>query len=197
MKRLIEEGESHNTAEFYNEIFPKRFEVSGLDLSQPIRANLLLNRFKGGRFLEVGCGMAPHCLLARSKPGSEIWGLDLADTLIEKLKKEYRDINYIVGDGNNLPFKDDYFDYLVIGEFLEHMEDPEKTLTELFRVIKKGGVLALSVPNRDSGAIAPLEHIWSYEEKDIRELLSKFGETETFILDENNHQYIIGYATKK
>lgn len=196
MRRLIEQGKDDNSREHYNQLWKPRFEAGGLDMSQPERAKALLNRFKKGRFLEVGCGIAPHCLMA-SEIG-ESWGIDISDEVVSLLRKNYPQINTVVGDINDLPIKNDYFDCVAIGEVLEHVENPESVLRELLRVLKPDGWLSLSTPLNDNGRCAPIEHIWSYEEKDVRDLLEKAGgrEIETFILNEENHNYIIGYAKK-
>jgi len=196
MKRLIERGEDQNDTGHYNRLFVSRFKKRGFDLDQPGRERELIKDFTGGRFLEVGCGIAPHCLNASKIPNSEVWGLDLASDLIPLLKIKYPQVNYIFGDGNDLPFKDNYFDYLIAGEFLEHMEDPEKTIKEFLRVLKPGGRFVCSVPYMDAGQIAPSEHIWSYNEADIRNLLGGMNDIRTYIFEEDKHKYIIGNAKK-
>lgn len=49
-----------------------------------------------------------------------------------------------------LSFPEEYFDVIVIFEVLEHIADQERTLRELSRVLKTGGILILSVPRRHS-----------------------------------------------
>jgi len=195
MRRLIEEGQDDNSSEHYNKIWLPRFAKKELDTTQPARASCLLKKFTGGKFIEMGCGIAPHCLMA-SKIG-ESWGLDISAKLIPLLRKAYPEINYVIGNVNNTPFRDEYFNYVAMGELLEHLENPEETLKECFRILKKGGTLALSTPLNDNGHCAPVEHIWSYVHEDIREMLSKFGDIETYILEETNHVYIIGYCKKQ
>ncbi len=195
MRRILAEKD-YNTPEHYNEILLGKFLGSGLDLTQPLRANCLLEKFTGGKFLEVGCGVAPHCLMAKIKTDLEVWGLDFANRLIIELRRKYPEINYVVGDKMDLPFKDGYFDYVVAGEILEHSENPEEFLKELFRVIKVGGILATSTPLNDNGTCAPQEHIWGFDENDISVLLSKFGKAEVRTLEEDYHTYIIGYGIK-
>ena len=51
-----------------------------------------------------------------------------------------------VGDINTLPFKDESYDAVICSEVLEHVDSPEDSIKELIRVLKPGGVLALSVP---------------------------------------------------
>ena len=80
--------------------------------------------------------------------------------------KKYRNINYIGIDKNcdavknahqgvvvkelvyPLPFTDQEFDVVIMFEVLEHIHDQNKTLSEIFRVLKPGGLLLVSVPRR-------------------------------------------------
>jgi glycosyltransferase involved in cell wall biosynthesis len=193
-KKMLEEN--INTPEHYNECFKNRnFEI---DYNEPMRDNALLSRFHGGRFLDLGCGVSPHCKLAKLSTGSsEVVGMDFSDKLIEVLRGRFPNIMYLVGDVRDLKFENDYFDYIVLGEVLEHMEKPEEVLNGIVRVLKPKGILAMSCPNNDGGRFSCKEHIWSFTEKGIRELLSPHGTVETSILIENKHQFIIGYLTKK
>jgi SAM-dependent methyltransferase len=48
---------------------------------------------------------------------------------------------------DTLPFKDRYFDYVIILETLEHLKSPQSGIEEIQRVLKKGGIMLASVPN--------------------------------------------------
>jgi SAM-dependent methyltransferase len=52
----------------------------------------------------------------------------------------------VEADVSSLPFADESFDAAVLGEVLEHVEDDRRALAEVGRVLRPGGVLALSVP---------------------------------------------------
>lgn len=196
MKKLLENTNLATDSKHYEELFCTRLKNEGLECTQPLRMKSLLAKFTGGRFLEVGCGIAPHCMEASKVANSEVWGLDFAKQLIRDLREKYPEINYIIGNAIDLPFKDNFFDYLIAGEVIEHMEEPSTFLKELKRVIKPNGIIALSTPLDDNGNRSPLEHIWSFGENDIKTLLTeKFRGVETSILLEPN-PYIIGYGTK-
>ena len=185
-----------NTSKHYNKIFKDRnFEM---DYREPERDLALMCKFEGGRFLDIGCGVSPHCKIAKTTHGdSEVIGLDFADELIKVLRERFPNITYLVGDIRDLKFDDNYFDYIVLGEVLEHTEEPEKILDGIVRILKPGGMFVLSVPNQDKGTYSCKEHLWNFSEKAIEKLLRKHGTVETFSLNEKNHQFIIGYLTKK
>ena len=50
------------------------------------------------------------------------------------------------GDGTGLPFRDDTFDVIVCSEVMEHIPDDSAAAAELARVLKPGGLLAVTVP---------------------------------------------------
>lgn len=193
-KKILEKN--INDAEHYNEYWRKRnFKI---DYSEPLRMKTLMDKFTGGRFLDAGCGLAPLCEMALEK-SSEVWGTDISDELIKNLQTQFPNINYKVGDVRKMEFEDNYFDYLATAEVLEHMENPEDVLKEMVRVVKPGGMLAISVPNDDNGGYAIDWHIWSFNREGFKQLLSKYGTASVEWITENNHRYghLIGYLIKK
>lgn len=54
-------------------------------------------------------------------------------------------VQYLKGEGENLPFKDNDFDLVITYNSLDHTENPSKTLSEISRVLKKEGILYIGV----------------------------------------------------
>lgn len=52
----------------------------------------------------------------------------------------------VVADGKKLPFKENSFDIVLIEMVLEHVDEPEKVISEASRVLKRGGKLYISIP---------------------------------------------------
>lgn len=123
--------------------------------------------------------------------------MDFANKLIESLRYRFSNINYIIGDIRDLPFKDELFDYIVMGEILEHMEEPAEIIKGVVRILKKGGTLAISVPHDDKGRFSIDEHIWSFNEKELEGLLKPYGEAEVMPKTEHQHAYLFGFLIKK
>lgn len=59
---------------------------------------------------------------------------------------ENKDKNVLMGDVQNLSFEDSSFDNVICLEVLEYVDEPKRALSEIFRVLKKDGILILSVP---------------------------------------------------
>ena len=100
-----------------------------------------INRFGSkieGRVLDVGCGSKPYQALFAA---SEYVGLEI-DTPDNRLRKQ-ADVFY---SGDVFPFPAQNFDSVVCSQVLEHIFSPEKFLGEIFRVMRPGASMLLTVP---------------------------------------------------
>ena len=138
---------------------------------------------KGGRALDLGCG---RCLFTDIQPEwpFQIYSGDLDIGLIQERKKEVPQNYWFVSDASHAPFVDSYFDALFVGEIIEHISDPVPVLKEWKRVIKPGGVLILTTPNRErllakvEGRERPYspDHLHEFSYRELRdEVLNRAG----------------------
>ncbi len=84
---------------------------------------------------------------------------------IDSSKKEIRD----VVDITDIPYEDNMFDFIMCTHVLEHVEDDNKAMKELYRVLKKGGNALINVPINDA-----YEHSFENPEYDTPELREKY-----------------------
>jgi SAM-dependent methyltransferase len=106
--------------------------------------------------LDVGAGQGRHALAAYwfATPEQVIAvDIDLSDVKIGLSRKQdfpqsnpNKHCDFVCADGTKLPFPDASFDAVICAEVLEHLHRPEQMLAEICRVIKPGGMLAISVP---------------------------------------------------
>jgi len=68
--------------------------------------------------------------------------------LNHSLQKELPGLSFKVCDAENLPFKDDSFDFIFSSNLLEHIKNKTQCLAELKRVLKKNGIMIHVMPNR-------------------------------------------------
>ena len=113
-----------------------------------LRERLLLDLFLAGRpgqeVLDAGAGQGT--LSAKlAALGFDVTSTD-ASTAAVAVLREQTDGRVLEADVTALPFESRSFDAAVLGEVLEHVEDDRGALTELARVLRPDGVLALSVP---------------------------------------------------
>ena len=101
----------------------------------------------GGTLLDLCCGTGDMALLAAQKrPDSVITGVDFSDSMLKEasrryaeLQKEHAEITWMQGNATALSFPDETFDSCVISFGLRNTPDYYQVLSEIFRVLKKGG----------------------------------------------------------
>jgi len=109
----------------------------------------ILGQVKGKRILDAGCGNGYLCRLL-SKKGAEIVGVDVSKRSIEIAeeieKKEPMNMPYQIGSICDLRmFEDDTFDLIVSNIVLDDLQDIDKAIRELHRVLKPDGKLVFSI----------------------------------------------------
>ena len=94
------------------------------------------------KLLDIGCGSSP--IIGRYKNAI---GIDVNEEKLRFLKEQYPNIETRTMSAETLDFPDEYFDYVICIELLEHLEDAEKAITEIARVLKRGGKVVLATPD--------------------------------------------------
>ncbi len=196
MRRQVEKN--INTKEYYDNLFKKKECTK----DKVLRQETILRHVRKGKIIELACGLSYLCQMIKKKyPTSDVWGLDFSVTAISKMAKEESSlgewVNYIVGDALHTPFKDGYFDCVISGEFIEHIENPQDLIGEMYRICKDGGTMVLSTPHLET---SDPEHLWEFEPKDIKRFFKKVGcNCQYEILKSDifkKRHYIIAYAKK-
>jgi 2-polyprenyl-3-methyl-5-hydroxy-6-metoxy-1,4-benzoquinol methylase len=106
----------------------------------------LFRRAAPRSLLDVGCGEGVLTHRWAQRVDGRVVGLDLDDPLLHEQWKDRQapNLEYVVMKAENLPFADGEFDVATAIEVLEHVPDPEHTVSEMARVAS--GHLLVSVP---------------------------------------------------
>ncbi|HKZ03655.1 MAG TPA: methyltransferase domain-containing protein [Pyrinomonadaceae bacterium] len=109
----------------------------------------------GENVLDVACGTGNTALIARAR-GATVTGLDLTPELLAVAQKRaaeegYTDINWKIGDAEEMPFPDASFDVVVSSCGLMFAPNQQKVANEVARVTKPGGRIAIQAWTREGG----------------------------------------------
>ena len=106
--------------------------------------------------LDLGCGEGRHAISAYMSENLDAVGVDLSiadlkttlERFTEFVEPENQDKSLVisVADAMRLPFADEHFDKVICSEVLEHIPDYRSVIKEISRVLKTGGIAAISVP---------------------------------------------------
>lgn len=140
----------------------------------------------GERVLDIGCGIGTFgkTIISQNK-NVEVFFSDISEVAAEYLGE----LNFTHCSAEETPFPDEYFDKVYCLHTISHVNDRKKVIKELYRITKKGGVLALIGPNRNDVylrkiasflRIIPPYHIdktakWFLSPRGIRSLLASSG----------------------
>lgn len=147
------------------------------------------------RILDLGCGEGRHAISAYMVKNLDAVAIDLslADLGITRERfqqfvepdNKAKSLVISAADGAHLPFQDETFDRVICSEVLEHIPDYQAVIKELRRVLKTGGVAAISVPSyfpewvcwqlSDAYHEVPGGHIRIFRERDLRRDIEQAG----------------------
>lgn len=118
------------------------------------RALELTKTSKDMKVLDIGCGMGATVNYLKTKYNINSYGIDLSQKLIDLGKEKYN-LSLIKGQGENLPFRDNYFHRVFAECTLSLMNNSEKTLKEAYRVLKQEGYLVITDVNAENTEFIP------------------------------------------
>ena len=98
-------------------------------------------------FLDIGCGEG-YMLLEAVSNGWIAYGVDITDNRIYESNNSK--ISFVNSDLLSAKFPDDFFDCIYMDSILEHVLNTKEHIHEIKRILKKGGVAYIGVPNEDS-----------------------------------------------
>ncbi len=151
--------------------------------------------------LDCACGRGFYLNMLRYVGKARLVGLELEGDIIRKARRNVGhlpDVTLTQANIYRMPFPDACFDAVILSEILEHIDDDVAGLQEVYRVLKPGGVVAITVPNANypflwdpinkvlEGLLGrhiqrgPLAGIWAnhvrlYERADLRRAVERAG----------------------
>lgn len=124
----------------YFDIFPSIQHQYNLDISK--------NLIKDKVILDLGCWSGQYTKLA-VKFAKKTFGMDPSKQSIVFARKKITSAQFKVGSVLKIPFKENFFDFIIFSEVVEHIPSgtEKKAISEIKRVLKPNGYLLISTPS--------------------------------------------------
>jgi ubiquinone/menaquinone biosynthesis C-methylase UbiE len=142
----------------------------------------------GKRHLDVACGTG-HLVAAASARGASSEGIDFSQAMVAAARANYPAGRFQVADALSLPHDRDSFDAVTCSFGLSHMENPQRSVAEAFRVLKPGGQFAFTLwcGGKDGGELNAIAQTalkkYASEKMDLPEIwtLLRFADEQTCV----------------
>jgi demethylmenaquinone methyltransferase/2-methoxy-6-polyprenyl-1,4-benzoquinol methylase len=113
----------------------------------------------GDRVLDACCGTG-DLALAAARAGADVTGVDFSEEMLLRARRKSAMIEWVQADVLALPFADESFDAATVGFGVRNLEDLERGLSELRRVLRLCGRIGILEITRPRGALGPFYHLW-------------------------------------
>jgi len=113
----------------------------------------------GDLVLDACCGTG-DLAIADVRAGGRVTGLDFSERMLDRARRKAPELDWVTGDVLALPFPDGSFDAATVGFGIRNVDDLERALAELRRVLRGGGRLGILEITRPRGLLAPFYRLW-------------------------------------
>ena len=114
----------------------------------------------GDRVLDAACGTGDLAIADLKAGAGKVTGLDFSEQMLVRARRKDARIEWLQGDMLALPFADETFDAATVGFGVRNVEDLERGLRELRRVLRPGGRLAILEITTPRGVLKPFFQLW-------------------------------------
>ncbi len=139
------------------------------------------------KILEIGCGLG-YLTYSLNVLGYDATGLDISQDAIEKAISNFGNTYIKANILDSSSFMNNEYDYIIMTELIEHVEDPMKMIEAACQYLKTDGKLLITTPNKDlypSNIIWQTElppiHLWWFSEKFFTILSGKLNKKISFL----------------
>jgi len=164
------ENEDHYGVKKYWHGWAGNFHRYRIKVLRNIFVNILKCR-KETQILDIGSNISMFGEIFKPDNCPKITALEISTTVIQKAKKINPHIKFITGNAQN-PCLKGKWDILFAGEIIEHLSHPQKALSNWSNLLKRGGYLVISTPNRHFSRKTK-EHISLLIIKETKEMLNE------------------------
>ena len=166
----------------------------GIDVSWRKKVVSIVKATHPETILDIATGTGDLAINLTETNAKRIVGLDISSGMLEigKLKVEKKGLNdtieMVLGDSENIPFEDNYFDAITVAFGVRNFETLDKGLSEIYRVLKPGGIFVIletSMPTK-----TPYKQGYNFYTKNVLPLIGK-----VFSKDKSAYKYLCESAS--
>jgi ubiquinone/menaquinone biosynthesis C-methylase UbiE len=160
------------------------------------RYSLVMEYGQEKRILDIACGEGYGSMLL-STVASEVVGADISLDAIQHARRKYikDNLKFIVSSADAIQCENESFDIVVSFETIEHLNKHEEMLLEIKRVLKKGGILIISSPDKYNYSEKNNQnnpfHVHELYEFEFKELIKKYFSNSAFLEQRSDYVSLI------
>ncbi|GAA3571772.1 class I SAM-dependent methyltransferase [Snuella lapsa] len=200
---------------YYDALWSKRLRMNYLQMRRSIKILQYLSRIMHGnkqvRVLDLGCGDGRFTAFVGEFVTTD--AIELSEEAVKIAQQQHPHVRFFQGSALEYPFEKGYYDVVISQEVIEHIEDQDAYLRVCYEVLKPGGYLIMTTPNKKvfdhmeggNWSDQPIEKIMS--PKQFKRLVSSYFRLlkyDSIILDFGkkgyfkwiNHRWVIGGCNK-
>lgn len=123
--------------------------------------------FKNKVFVDIGCGIRGFCAIVKAKKKI---GIDPIINEVNKVISLSKEVEYMSDKGESINLPNDFADVVVCHNTLNHTDNPEMVLKEIYRILRKEGIFLFQILIQEKS----LSHTYNFNE--IVDFLFKYFE---------------------
>jgi 2-polyprenyl-6-hydroxyphenyl methylase/3-demethylubiquinone-9 3-methyltransferase len=135
-----------------------KYKSPGFGVRLQVISELLSSGLRGQKWLDAGCGTGTISRWLAER-GASVLAIDGSDRMLAHASQS-ESVEYRKADVVKTGLPDSNFDGIVCSSVLEYLPSPELALTEFHRLLKAGGTLVASVPNRAASVRVPMQLVY-------------------------------------
>lgn len=143
----------------------------------------------------MGCGVGILLNRLKTEKQCDVFGVDISPKAIEIALQS--GISGKVCKLPQLPLESESFDVVIATEVIEHLDNPKITIRQMCRVLRPGGMLILSTPNDYIPPGDCDEHLHSFNEISLTELVSEFLDGVRIKILESREPFLVLWGQKQ
>jgi O-antigen biosynthesis protein len=147
---------------------------------------------KNKSILDIGCGTGALGLYFRTNQNCNVFGIEINNAAYLEAKKNLDDVIKANIETLDIPYDNNQFDYIIMGDVLEHLINPMGTINKIIKLLKPGGKILITVPNvrhwsilislifkdkwkYESWGLLDYTHLRFFTKKSLQEMLNDSG----------------------